>query len=98
VTPPYAIADGIAALKLVRTRAAQWHVDPARVGMIGLSAGARSTLALRSMRRLPVARLFRCCSIRRWKRWPFLRTHRPHLSPWHGRSPSGRAGYGLIES
>jgi len=44
VTPPNAIADGIAALKLVRTRAAQWHVNPARVGMIGFSAGARTTL------------------------------------------------------
>lgn len=43
-TPAYATADGIAALALVRARAAQWRVDPARVGMIGFSAGARTTL------------------------------------------------------
>ena len=46
VTPAYAVADGIAALRLVRQRAAEWHVDPARVGMIGFSAGARTTLAV----------------------------------------------------
>lgn len=44
VTPPYAVEDGVAALKLVRARAGTWHVDPRRVGMIGFSAGARTTL------------------------------------------------------
>jgi acetyl esterase/lipase len=39
------IADARAALALVRARAAQWRVDPARVGMIGFSAGAMLTLA-----------------------------------------------------
>ncbi|QGP81098.1 alpha/beta hydrolase [Sphingobium sp. CAP-1] len=43
-TPAYAVADGIAALKLVRSRAAEWRIDPARVGMMGFSAGARTTL------------------------------------------------------
>lgn len=43
-TPPYAIADGIAALRLVRRRAGEWKVDPVRIGMIGFSAGARTTL------------------------------------------------------
>jgi acetyl esterase/lipase len=40
------IADARAAFALVRTRAAQWHVDPARVGMIGFSAGAMTTMAV----------------------------------------------------
>ena len=32
--------DGMRALAIVRERAAQWDVDPARIGMIGFSAGA----------------------------------------------------------
>ena len=36
--------DALAALKLVRGRADEWGVDPARVGMIGFSAGAITTL------------------------------------------------------
>jgi acetyl esterase/lipase len=40
------IADARAAFALVRSRAAQWHVDPARVGMIGFSAGAMTTMAV----------------------------------------------------
>lgn len=43
-TPGFAIEDGIAALRLVRAHAEQWKVDPAHVGMIGFSAGARTTL------------------------------------------------------
>lgn len=39
------IADARAAFALVRSRAAQWRVDPKRVGMIGFSAGAMLTLA-----------------------------------------------------
>ncbi|RPF71191.1 alpha/beta hydrolase [Aurantiacibacter spongiae] len=39
------IADAEAAFDLVRHRAAQWHVDPDRIGMIGFSAGAMLTLA-----------------------------------------------------
>ena len=35
----YGIADGIQALKVVRQRAAEWGVDPHRVGVIGFSAG-----------------------------------------------------------
>ncbi len=46
VTPAYAVDDGIAALRLVRKRAKDWGVDPARVGMIGFSAGARTTLGV----------------------------------------------------
>jgi len=40
---PPAVADGLAALKLVRANATKWHIDPARVGMIGFSAGAMAT-------------------------------------------------------
>jgi acetyl esterase/lipase len=39
-----ATADALQALKLVREGAARWKVDPARVGMIGFSAGAIATL------------------------------------------------------
>lgn len=37
------VADGLQALAVVRARAAEWGVDPARVGMVGFSAGARVT-------------------------------------------------------
>ncbi|MGH7651104.1 MAG: alpha/beta hydrolase [Gemmatimonadaceae bacterium] len=36
----YGMADGIQALKIVRQHAAQWHVDPNRIGFMGFSAGA----------------------------------------------------------
>jgi acetyl esterase/lipase len=39
------IADARAAFALIRRRAAEWKVDPDRVGMIGFSAGAMLTLA-----------------------------------------------------
>ncbi|PJG46311.1 esterase [Sphingobium sp. LB126] len=39
------LADSTAAFRLIRTRAAQWHVDPDRIGMIGFSAGAMLTMA-----------------------------------------------------
>jgi acetyl esterase/lipase len=38
------LADSSAAFALVRKRAAQWHVDPKRIGMVGFSAGAMLTL------------------------------------------------------
>lgn len=43
---PEATADALAALRLIRSRAAEWHVDPARVGVMGFSAGAMTALAL----------------------------------------------------
>ncbi|BBD99515.1 hypothetical protein SAMIE_1030160 [Sphingobium amiense] len=43
-TPDFAIQDGLAALSLVRTRAKLWKVDPARIGMMGFSAGAFTTI------------------------------------------------------
>ena len=38
------LADSRAAFALVRKRAAEWHVDPTRIGMVGFSAGAMLTL------------------------------------------------------
>jgi acetyl esterase/lipase len=45
-TTSEAIADAQAAVRLVRSRAAEWGVDPARVGMVGFSAGAMTTLSV----------------------------------------------------
>ena len=39
------IADARAAFALVRARAAEWRVDPKRIGMVGFSAGAMLTMA-----------------------------------------------------
>lgn len=39
------IADARAAFALIRKRAAEWHVDPDRIGMVGFSAGAMLTMA-----------------------------------------------------
>ena len=44
ITDPFAAQDALQALRLVRQRAAEWHIDPARVGMIGFSAGAMTEL------------------------------------------------------
>lgn len=41
---PDATKDALAALKMIRSRAGEWRVDPSRVGMIGFSAGAMTTL------------------------------------------------------
>lgn len=54
-TPPAAAAarspvalpleDATAAFKLVRSRAKEWKIDPDRIGMMGFSAGAGTTMA-----------------------------------------------------
>jgi len=44
ITEPRATLDALAALKLVRGKAGAWGVDARRVGMIGFSAGAMTTL------------------------------------------------------
>ncbi len=44
ITEPRATDDALRALAVVRGGAARWHVDPAKVGMIGFSAGAMTTL------------------------------------------------------
>lgn len=48
--PREALADGQAAVRLVRTRAAEWHIDPARVGFMGFSAGAMTAVAVATER------------------------------------------------
>ena len=35
----HALADAQRAIRLIRSRAAEWHVNPARVGIMGFSAG-----------------------------------------------------------
>lgn len=45
-TPPEALQDAQAALRLVRARATEWKIDPARIGFLGFSAGAMTTLSL----------------------------------------------------
>jgi acetyl esterase/lipase len=39
------LQDATAAFKLVRERAKEWNVDPNRIGMMGFSAGAGTTMA-----------------------------------------------------
>src|SRR5688500_13472704 len=39
------LEDATAAFKLVRARAKEWNVDPKRIGMVGFSAGAGTTMA-----------------------------------------------------
>lgn len=41
-----ATEDAQAAMRLVRARAGEWHVDPARIGFMGFSAGAITTMGL----------------------------------------------------
>lgn len=44
--PREALADAQAALRLVRARATEWRIDPARVGFLGFSAGAITAVAV----------------------------------------------------
>ena len=43
---PLITADGCQAVRLVRARAAEWQVDPERVGILGFSAGGMLTLSV----------------------------------------------------
>jgi acetyl esterase/lipase len=43
---PEATQDGQAAVRMVRARATEWKIDPAKVGMVGFSAGAMTTLGV----------------------------------------------------
>lgn len=99
VTPPYAIADGIAALKLVRARATTWHVDPARVGMIGFSAGARTTLRV-TLDAAPADRpAFAAMIYPPMEKVAVPADAPPAFVAMATDDPlSGRAGYGLIDS
>jgi len=44
IAEPRATQDALTALKFVRAGAAKWKIDPTRVGMIGFSAGAMTTM------------------------------------------------------
>lgn len=99
VTPPYAIADGVAALKLIRARAQQWHVDPAKVGMIGFSAGARTTIGV-TLTAAPTDRpAFSVMLYPPMEKVAVPVDAPPAFVAMATDDPlSGRAGYGLIES
>jgi len=99
VTPPHAVADGIAALKLVRSRAAQWHIDPAKVGMIGFSAGARTTIRV-TLDAAPADRpAFSVMLYPPMEKVTVPADAPPAFVAMATDDPlSGRAGYGLIES
>lgn len=43
---PFAVADAQAALRMVRAGATKWKIDPKRVGLLGFSAGAMTTLGV----------------------------------------------------
>jgi acetyl esterase/lipase len=45
-TPPEALEDAQAAVRLVRARAGEWGIDPTRVGFLGFSAGAMTALSV----------------------------------------------------
>jgi acetyl esterase/lipase len=45
-TPQQSLDDGLAAVRLVRARAREFGVDPHRIGMMGFSAGAFTTLTV----------------------------------------------------
>jgi acetyl esterase/lipase len=99
VTPPYAVEDGIAALKLVRADAARWHIDPRRVGMIGFSAGARTTLRV-TLDAAPADRPAFSAMIYPPMEEVKVPTDAPPAFVAMATDDAlfGRAGYGLIES
>ena len=43
---PLIAADGLQSLRIVRSHASQWGLDPGRIGMIGFSAGGYLALSL----------------------------------------------------
>jgi len=43
---PLAVADGQQAMKVVRSRASEWNIDPNRIGMMGFSAGGIVTMGV----------------------------------------------------
>ncbi|MFN0116500.1 MAG: alpha/beta hydrolase, partial [Paracoccaceae bacterium] len=43
---PEAVEDAQAAVRLIRARAAEWKVDPGKLGFIGYSAGAMTALGV----------------------------------------------------
>ena len=62
------IADARAAFALVRRRAAEWHVDPDRIGMVGFSAGAMLTHGDRAADARTPSPPSSATSMARWRR------------------------------
>ena len=52
---PFAVEDLASAVRLVTARASEWKLDPAKIGVIGFSAGART--AIRLIEQKPEAKL-----------------------------------------
>lgn len=52
---PFAVADTQAAIRMVRAHAKEWHIDPAKIGILGFSAGAITALTA-TQANLPDAR------------------------------------------
>jgi len=99
VTPPYAVQDGIAALRYVRAHAGDWGVDPARVGMIGFSAGARMTIAVTVQADAADRPSFIAAIYPPMERVAVPTGAPPMFVAMATDDPlSGRAGYGLVES
>lgn len=98
-TPAYAVADGIAALRLVRARAREWGIDSTRVGMIGFSAGARTTLGV-TLQAAPADRpAFIAPIYPPMERIAVPADAPPMFVAMATDDPlSGHAGYGLLES
>ena len=61
------IEDSRAAFALIRSRAAEWKIDPDRIGMVGFSAGAMLTMATVLVGRTPSRRSSATSTVR-WLR------------------------------
>ncbi len=96
---PFAVADAQAALKMVRGNAAKWHIDSKRVGVIGFSAGAMTTLGV-TLANDPAARADFIGVIYGPMASVTVPTEAPPMFNAMARDDTffGRAGYGLIES
>jgi acetyl esterase/lipase len=51
----HALADGLRAVRMVRSRASEWNVNPAKIGFMGFSAGGE-VAALVGVKAMPVRR------------------------------------------
>jgi acetyl esterase/lipase len=96
---PPSLDDAEAALRLVRAKAADWHIDPKRVGMIGFSAGAITTVAL-GISGPPDARPDFIAPIYGWMKPVEVPADAPPMfSALAADDPlMGQQGYGIVES
>ena len=91
---PQALQDAQRTLGLVRFHAAEWHIDPHKIGVIGFSAGGHMVAATSThyRERLPIRR--RC---RRQGNLPPRFRHRPLSRPSLGRRSRRRQRRSPIE-